>query len=104
MQRTKKIKQQGMMINTLKNEKSEMDQRVEQLSAKIRIQDKILENYVKNRVEVQRKKKITQQGAMIAYLKNINRELVQICADSKTEIDDKDLLITEQIEQIEEIG
>jgi hypothetical protein len=37
MQRTKKIKQQGMMINTLKNEKSEMDQRVEQLSAKIRI-------------------------------------------------------------------
>jgi len=37
MQRTKKIKQQGMMINTLKNEKSEMDQRVEQLSAKVRI-------------------------------------------------------------------
>jgi len=60
-----------------------------------------LEDYVKNRVEVQRKKKITQQGAMIAYLKNINRELVQICADSKSEIDDKDLLITEQIEQIE---
>ena len=104
MQRTKKIKQQGMMINTLKNEKSEMDQRVEQLSAKVRIQDKLLEDYVKNRVEVQRKKKITQQGAMIAYLKNINRELVQICADSKSEIDDKDLLITEQIEQIEEIG
>lgn len=101
MQRTKKIKQQGMMINTLKNEKSEMDQRVEQLSAKVRIQDKLLEDYVKNRVEVQRKKKITQQGAMIAYLKNINRELVQICADSKSEIDDKDLLITEQIEQIE---
>ena len=93
-----------MMINTLKNEKSEMDQRVEQLSAKVRIQDKLLEDYVKNRVEVQRKKKITQQGAMIAYLKNINRELVQICADSKSEIDDKDLLITEQIEQIEEIG
>lgn len=104
MQRTKKIKQQGMMINTLKNEKSEMDQRVEQLSAKIRIQDKILENYVKNRVEVQRKKKITQQGAMIAYLKNVNRELVQICADTKSENEDKDLLITEQIEQIEEIG
>lgn len=101
MQRTKKIKQQGMMINTLKNEKSEMDQRVEQLSAKVRIQDKLLEDYVKNRVEVQRKKKITQQGAMIAYLKNINRELVQICADSKSEIDEKDLLITEQIEQIE---
>ena len=101
MQRTKKIKQLGMMINTLKNEKSEMDQRVEQLSAKVRIQDKLLVDYVKNRVEVQRKKKITQQGAMIAYLKNINRELVQICADSKSEIDDKDLLITEQIEQIE---
>ena len=101
MQRTKKIKHQGMMINTLKNEKSEMDQRVEQLSAKVRIQDKLLEDYVKNRVEVQRKKKITQQGAMIAYLKNINRELVQICADSKSEIDEKDLLITEQIEQIE---
>lgn len=104
MQRTKKIKQQGMMINTLKNEKSEMDQRVQQLSAKIRIQDKLLEDYVKNRVEVQRKKKITQQGAMIAYLKNVNRELVQICADTKSENEDKDLLITEQIEQIEEIG
>jgi len=63
-----------------------------------------LEDYVKNRVEVQRKKKITQQGAMIAYLKNVNRELVQICADTKSENEDKDLLITEQIEQIEEIG